>query len=180
MLAAITEKGHTPTNLLLIAVFAVLASTPAFIWGLPSGNDQSQHFQFAWAIFESLKTGEIYPGFSWATNHGFGDYGLRFYPPLAYYVLALLRSLIGDWYYASTIAIVLVFFAGGSGMYFWARRLFDDRTGLIAAALYIAIPYHLNEIYNNFLLAEFFATAVLPFCFLFLRSEEHTSELQSH
>jgi hypothetical protein len=29
-------------------------------------------------------------------------------------------------------------------------------------------PYHLNELYNSFLLAEFFALAMLPFCFYFL------------
>jgi hypothetical protein len=39
---------------------------------------------------------------------------------------------------------------------------------LIAAAIYIFAPHHLNQIYNNFLFAEFNATAVIPFCFLFV------------
>jgi 4-amino-4-deoxy-L-arabinose transferase-like glycosyltransferase len=155
-------------NILIIVAFAVIAMLPAYWFGLPSGNDQSQHYQFAWTVYNSVKSGDIYPSFAPGTNHGFGDYGLRFYPPLTYYVLAGLRIVTGDWYFASMIALTLVFFTGALGIYLWTRDLFDERTALIAAALYTFIPYHLNEIYNNALLAEFFATAVLPFCFLYL------------
>ena len=146
---------------------------PAYWFGLPSGNDQSQHYQFAWTVYNSVKGGDLYPSFAPDTNHGFGDYGLRFYPPLTYYVLAGLRSVTGEWYFASMIALTLVFFAGALGVYLWARDLFDERTALIAAALYTFTPYHLNEIYNNALLAEFFATAILAWCFLYLRRTMH-------
>src|SRR5437879_1881850 len=108
---------------------------PVFVWGLPSGNDQSQHYQFAVSVYESLKAGDLYPSFTAWTNHGFGDYGLRFYPPLTYYVLAGLRFVTGDWYFASMIALTLVFFVGALGVYLWTRDLFDERTALIAAAL---------------------------------------------
>jgi len=155
-------------TILLIAVFAVVAMLPAYWFGLPSGNDQSQHYQFAWTVYNEVKAGDLYPSFGPNTNHGFGDYGLRFYPPLTYYVLAGLRVVTGDWYYASMAALTLVFFAGALGVYLWTRELFDERTGVIAAALYTFIPYHLNEVYNNYLLAEFFATAILPFSFLYL------------
>jgi 4-amino-4-deoxy-L-arabinose transferase-like glycosyltransferase len=155
-------------NILIVAAFAIVAMLPIVWFGLPSGNDQSQHYQFAWTVYNSVKSGDLYPSFAPDTNHGFGDYGLRFYPPLTYYVLAGLRHLTGDWYFASLIALTLVFFLGALGVYLWTRDLYDERTALIAAALYTFIPYHLNEIYNNALLAEFFATAALPFCFLYL------------
>ncbi|HEV7699450.1 MAG TPA: 6-pyruvoyl-tetrahydropterin synthase-related protein [Pyrinomonadaceae bacterium] len=155
-------------HLILIAVFALCAMLPIYWWGLPSGNDQSQHYQFAWTVHNSLREGMVYPGFAAATNHGFGDYGLRFYPPATYYVLAIGRILTGDWYTSTLIALTLVFFIGALGTYLWTRELFGPTEALIAAALYTVIPYHLNEVYNNFLLAEFFTTAVLPFCFLFL------------
>ncbi|HTH52293.1 MAG TPA: 6-pyruvoyl-tetrahydropterin synthase-related protein [Pyrinomonadaceae bacterium] len=142
--------------------------SPIYLFGIPSGNDQSQHYQFAWTVYNSVRGGDIYPSFAADTNHGFGDYGLRFYPPLTYYVLAGLRAVTGDWYFATLIALTLVFFVGALGVYLWTRESFDERTALIAAALYTFIPYHLNEIYNNFLFAELFATAVLPFCFLYL------------
>ncbi|MBV9242620.1 MAG: hypothetical protein JO314_11490, partial [Acidobacteria bacterium] len=128
-------------------------------------NDQSQHYQFALTVYESLKSGDVYPSFADWTNHGFGDYGLRFYPPLTYYVLAVLRLATGDWFFASLLALTIMFFAGAVGILLWTRELFDERIALIAAALYTFIPYHLNEVYNNYLLAEFFASAILPFCF---------------
>lgn len=152
----------------LILLFAVIAMAPAFFNGVPSGNDQAQHYQFAWTVFESVKAGDIYPSFASDTNHGFGDYGLRFYPPLTYYALAMAYAVVQDWYYASLLAFTLVFFLGGFGVFLWARTEFERPQALIAAMLYVFAPYHLNEIYNNFLLAEFFATALIPFCFLFL------------
>ncbi|MFL6375686.1 MAG: 6-pyruvoyl-tetrahydropterin synthase-related protein [Pyrinomonadaceae bacterium] len=152
----------------MIAGFAVVAMLPAYWLGLPSGNDQSQHYQFAWTVYNAVKSGDVYPSFAPDTIRGFGDYGIRFYPPATYYVLAGMRAVTGEWYFASMAALTLVFFGGAFGIYLWTRELFDERTALIAAALYTFLPYHLNEIYNNFLLAEFFATAVLPWCFFYL------------
>lgn len=152
----------------LIASFSLVAMLPMYLWGVPGGNDRSQHYQFAWTVYNSVKSGDLYPSFAPDTNYGFGDYGLRFYPPATYYVLAGLRTVTGDWYLATLAALTGIFVLGALGSYLWTRELFDERTALVAAAVYTFLPYHLNEIYNNGLLAEFFATAVLPFCFLFL------------
>jgi len=154
--------------LVLIAAFALVAMLPMYFCGVTGGNDQAQHYQFAWTVYESLKSGEIYPSLAGGTNHGFGDVGLRFYPPLTYYILAAAYGALGDWYYATMLAFTLVFFAGGVGIYLWASEELDRETSLIAAAIYTFAPYHLNLIYTNGLMAEFFATAILPFCFLYL------------
>ena len=61
-----------------------------------------------------------------------------------------------------------MFFVGGTGVYLWAKEEFSGAQSLLAAGIFIFAPFHLNEIYNNFLLAEFSASAVIPFCFLFL------------
>jgi 6-pyruvoyl-tetrahydropterin synthase related domain len=165
----LTSKRRTTTShLLLIAVFSIAAMLPAYYWGVPSGNDQLQHFQFAETIYNSVTSGVVYPSVSADSNHGFGDVGLRFYPPLSYYVLSLLYFLFGDWFFAAQVGFTLAFFVGGVGLYLWAREEFAPETSLLAAALYTFAPYHINLIYNNFLLGEFFAAAVLPFCFLFV------------
>lgn len=152
----------------LILLFAVVAMVPAFINGVPSGNDQAQHYQFAWTVFQSVKSGDFFPSYAADTNHGLGDYGIRFYPPLTYYLLAGLFAVLQDWYFASLAAFTLVFILGGAGLYLWARTEFEQPQALIAAMLYVVAPYHLNELYNTFLLAEFFATAIIPVCFLYL------------
>jgi hypothetical protein len=110
----------------------------------------------------------VYPSIAGETNRGLGDAGLRFYPPLTYYALAVSYMVIRDWYFASLLVFTLVFFIGGVGIYLWTSEEFESRQALTAAILYTFAPYHLNQLYNNALFAEFCAMAVVPYCFLFL------------
>ena len=155
-------------NYLLIASFAVIAMLPAYYNGVPNGNDQYQHFQFAWTIYDSVSRGDLYPSLAGETNHGFGEVGLRFYPQLTYYALSAGYFVTRDWYCASLLTFTIVFFVGGIGIYLWACEDLEPETALMATGLYTFVPYHLNQLYNNALFAEFFAMAVIPFCFLFL------------
>jgi hypothetical protein len=154
-------------DFILIGFFAVAAMVPAYFNGIPAGNDQSQHFQFADTISRSASSGIVYPPFGAASNHGFGDYGIRFYPPLTYYLMTALFFLTNDWYFASLLLFSLVFLVGAIGVYLWAGQWLESQIAVLAAFFYTVEPYHLNELYNNALLAEFVATAILPFCFLF-------------
>ncbi len=155
-------------HILLIAVFAFGAMSSIIFNGVTSGNDSTQHYQFAQSIHHSIVTHEFYPSFAELPNHGFGDVGLRFYPPLSYYVLAIVYIFVQDWYFSAMTAFFLIFLVGGIGIYLWAKEELSPQQAIIAAAIYTFAPYHLNQIYNNFLFAEFSATAIIPFCFLFL------------
>lgn len=155
-------------NILIVAVFATLAMASSFYRGITTGNDYRQHFQFAHSISSSIASYEFYPSFAAAANEGLGDVALRFYPPLTYYVLSIMEIVSGNWYFAALSTFWLIFFTGGIGVFLLCRESLSREASLAAAAIYTFAPYHLNEIYNNFLLAEFGATAVLPFCFLFV------------
>ena len=152
----------------LIAVFAAVAVTSAAYNGIPFGNDLTQHYQFAASVQGSLARGEIYPSLSPLANGGLGDYGIRFYPPLGYYLLAISFGITGSWFGGSLLAFFTIFFLGGTGVYLWALEEFTPRRALMASALFVLAPYHLNQIYNSFLYGEFAASAVIPFCFLFV------------
>lgn len=152
-----------------VILFAVAAVLPIAFRGIPGGNDAVQHYEFARQIVDAINEGSVYPLFAAHSNHGFGDVGLRFNPPFAYYVLAVSYLLLGDWFSASILSFFLIFLIGALGVYLWARDIFDRTTAIAAAAVFTFAPFHLNEIYNNFLYAEFAASAVLPFCFLFAR-----------
>jgi len=165
---SLATNNNSFRDIAFIALFSFAAMAPAYFYGIPGGNDQWQHLQFAWTVHDSVSNGDLYPSFAASTNHGFGDYGLRFYPPLTYYLLAGVYAVLGDWFFAVLIGFTLAFFAGGVGVYLWTKDEFGQRQALIAAAIYTFAPYHLNQFYNNALFAEFFAMAVLPFCFLFL------------
>lgn len=160
--------SHNALKVIAVAGFALLAVASAAWNGIPYGNDLTQHYQFAATVSEALARGEYYPSLSPEANGGVGDYGFRFYPPLVYYALALAFKIVGSWFWASILVFFSIFFAGGLGIFFWTREEFSDRQALIASALFVFAPYHLNQVYNNFLYAEFAASAVIPFCFLFL------------
>ena len=162
----------------VIFVCSLLACVPIFLDGIPNSADMVQHFQFAVTFYDSIKDGIWYPSVAHLTNVGYGDVGVRFYPPFSYYVLIFFRAVAGDWFYASCAAFSLWFFAGGVGIYLWAKEWFSNRASLFAAVIYIFVPYRINELYNSFLYAEFAAAAILPFCFLFVtricRREKYT------
>jgi hypothetical protein len=155
-------------HLFFIALLATLAMASSFYQGITTGNDFRQHFQFAHTVHGSLTSGEIYPGFAASPNYGLGDIALRFYPPLSYYFLSVIYIVVGNWYAAALACFWLIFLIGGLGVYLLASEEIQGARPLLAAAIYIFAPYHLNEIYNNFLFAEFAATAVLPFCLLYI------------
>lgn len=154
--------------ILIIAFIALIAVLPMLLWGMPGGNDRGQHFQFAAHVYDAVSNGQIFPSVAGLANNGLGDVGIRFYPPFAYYLLSVSFAVFGDWASASIFVFFLIFFFGSLGVFLWTALEFSKTHALAAAALYAFAPFHLNEIYNNFLFAEFAASAVLPFCFYFL------------
>ena len=159
-------KGIRTPAVLVFTAF--LCTLPIYLNGITSGNDFHQHYQFASVFFENLRNGTLVPSWSGASNFGFGDVGVRFYPPLTYYTLSILRLAIGNWYDASVAAIFFWFALGSIGTFLLAREWFDEASALVAGVAFAIMPYHVNQIYNAFLLAEFAGTAILPFCFLFV------------
>ncbi|MEO6654570.1 MAG: 6-pyruvoyl-tetrahydropterin synthase-related protein [Pyrinomonadaceae bacterium] len=152
----------------LVLGCGVLAMVPAYIWGIPTGADLDNHFRFVMPFYDEMSRGNFVPGWLAESNNGFGDARFRFYPPLLYYVLALFRWLTGDWYFATLSVFTLFSITGASGVYLWARQSLSRQTSVLAAFLFALVPYHLTQFYQASLLAEFAATSLLPFAFLFV------------
>jgi hypothetical protein len=135
--------------LVLVCLAAFFLILPVWLNGVPKGNDLPQHFQFAVTIHDSLQAGEIYP-------------------PVPYYALAIGKMLAGNWFDAACLIFWFWLALSGAGAYLWARERFGPGGSFVGALIYVAAPYHINELYNAFTYAEFAAVAVLPFCFLFV------------
>ena len=153
-------------------VFAVIVSfvviVPAILRGIPSNLDLTNHFRFALPFYDAIVAGDPYPGWLAESNGGYGDPSFRFYPPALYYALAAARFVIGNWYDATLVVFVLISIAGGLGMYFWSRSILPSSGASWAAFFYALAPYHLNQLYQATLLAEWAGSAVLPFVFGFV------------
>lgn len=126
-----------------------------------------QHFRFAITYHDALSAGNFSPGWT-LDNLGFGNLGVRFYPPLMYYVAAGFYFLIGQWEPAFLATFVGWLFLGCAGVYLFVRQWTTPAWALFAGFLYACMPYHLYQIFQQFLYGEFAAAGIFPFCFLFL------------
>lgn len=160
------RNGEVPA-LILIVVFAGLLVLPIAVVGIPENYDLSQHLRFARTYFDSIANGTIFPAWAANDNLGFGSIGIRFYPPLTYIPLGFFQLLTGSFYDSLWMSVLFWMIIGSVGMYALAREMMPVWYAFFAAVLYAIVPYHLVQVYQAFLLAEFTASAILPFCFLF-------------
>ncbi len=167
LISNLTQRNRLIFDLSIILWLSILVVLPIFIYGIPGGPDMPQHVQFAQTFYDSLKNGVFYPSWAHLPNFGYGDVGIRFYPPLTYYVLSFFRWLSGDWFDATCLTFTLLFFISGLGVYLWSREWFSANASLVGALAYLVLPYHINEIYQASFIAEFTGAAVIPFCFLY-------------
>lgn len=151
----------------IILLTSFLVILPIAIFGIPDGHDLPQHFQFANAYYDSLTSGDGFPSWSSRENFGYGSIGIRFYPPLSYYVMAVFRIISGNWFDAAWLSFTFWMFSGCAGVYFWARCWMSEKMSATAAVIYAFIPYHLNQLYLSFIYADFAGAGILPFCFAF-------------
>jgi hypothetical protein len=154
-------------GMLWVVLVSLAIMTPTLVWGIPSSRDLTNHFRFALPFYDSLRAGNLYPGWLAESNAGYGDASFRFYPPALYYLLALVRMITGSWLAATLLTATLLFIVGGLGVTFWARALGYGQTAMWAGILYTLAPYHLNQFFQSFMFAEFAAAAILPFAFAF-------------
>jgi hypothetical protein len=99
-----------------------------------------------------------FPGFAF----GYGQPVLNFYGPLAYY-WGLPFTLMG----ADAVAALKLVFATGLvasalAMYLFARLHLERLPSLVAAVVYVYLPYHLVDLYVRGAVAEFLAFVWFP------------------
>jgi hypothetical protein len=154
--------------LLLVTALAVLAIVPCYLFGSPFNIDTSNHFRFALPFYDALRSGDWYPGWNASVSGGYGDASFRLYPPGVYYLLAGGRALTGNWYGAALFTYTVISIVGGIGLYLWAHEFLSRGWALAAGGLFIFAPYHVNQLYQAYMLADYAGCAVLPFAFWFV------------
>ena len=152
----------------LIIAVSIAVIVPAIIWGIPSNLDLTNHFRFTLPFYDAITAGNFYPRWLAESNGGYGDPSFRFYPPGLYYLLAVARLVIGNWYGATLAVFVILSITSGLGMYFWSKSILPSQSAVWASVFYALAPYHLNQLYQATLLAEWAGSAVLPFVFGFV------------
>jgi hypothetical protein len=163
-----SATGNWQLAILLVLAVSFAVIVPAIVWGAPSNLDLINHFRFALPFYDGLCSGDAYPSWLAESNGGYGDPSFRFYPPGLYYLLAAARFAIGNWYGATLVVCVILSITSGLGMYFWSRSILPASTAIWASVFYALAPYHLNQLYQAMLFAEWAGAAILPFVFGFV------------
>ncbi|MFV0387510.1 MAG: 6-pyruvoyl-tetrahydropterin synthase-related protein [Pyrinomonadaceae bacterium] len=174
-----TQKELKPV--LIIIFVSIVVILPLAVFGIPDANDMPQHVIFASELKESIANGDLLPNWGASENAGYGSPGIRIYPILGYFPMALSYLLTGSWFDAIWLSFFFWLAISGLGLYRLARIWLPQTAALTASLVYLLIPYHLNQIYITFAYAEFVAAAILPFCFAYayicVRRSKHTDVL---
>ena len=144
----------------LLTVFAVAPlAQPGFFWG---AHDARHSVYFLVEFDRSIQDSILYP--RWQPDYAFG-YGYPFfniYSPLAFYLGEAFHLLGLDFVAAVKIVFGLGFVLSALTMYLFARRVLGRWPGLVAAAVYVYVPYRLEDVYVRGVLAESFAFVFFP------------------
>jgi hypothetical protein len=151
----------------LVLAFSLLAVLPLAGPDYFLDAHDAPHTLFFLTEFDAaLQDGVWYPG--WATDQalGYGYPTFVLYPPLAYYVAEAIHLLGTTKVMAIKWTWALATIGAGLAMYAYARRVAGRQRGLLAAIVYMYVPYHLADIYVRGALAEYGAFVWMPLALL--------------
>ncbi len=121
-----------------------------------------------------LGTGVIYPRWLLLSHGGLGSPVFYYYPPLAFYAASAFVLAGFSTYSALIAAFCAANLLAGVGAYLWLRD--QSRVPLIGAIMFMIAPYHLFNFYLRGAIAEFLATAILPFVLWGIRQSSTTAD----
>jgi len=121
--------------------------------------------QNARGFIDGLSEGRLYPRWLAEVNRGHGAPTFLYYSPAAYYAVGAVNLLTPDLLTALRATTVLLGLLSGATFLLAARRWASNRAASIAAALYVALPYHVLDVYERFAFAEFAAFVWYPLVF---------------
>jgi hypothetical protein len=153
-------------NIWLILALSVFAWTPLLTPAYFFNAHDARHSVFFLVEFDqTLRDGFLWPRWSPDFAFGYGYPLFNLYAPLAFYAAELLHLLGLGFTAAVKTMYVLAIIGAGLSMYGLTRRLFGRRAGLLAAVVYVYVPFHLVEIFVRSAYAEFVALAIIPLVF---------------
>lgn len=157
----------TDSNLWLVLAFSVFAWTPLLTPAYFFDAHDAKHSVFFLVEFDqTLRDGYWWPRWSPDFSFGYGYPLFNLYAPLSFYAAELLHLAgLGMTAAIKAVYILATIFAG-IGMFLFGRRLYGSMAGLLAAVVFMYVPFHLVEIYVRSAYAEFVSLAIIPFLFL--------------
>jgi len=158
---------------LSIAGAGLVLTLPVLIFGLPFLSDDASFHSVWYSHFsKQLWTGDLYPRWLTEMNGGLGSPVFFFYPPAPYFLTSVLRPFFPNdptGLHQLGVAASVALTASGLTAYLWLKHLANPNTALLAAILYMAMPYHLAaDLYVRASFAEYWTFVWMPLVLYFV------------
>jgi len=166
------KKGGVSPHVSVIVCAGVVLALPALMFSAPPlGDDWIVQSLWYTQFSGQLWAGDIYPRWLLEMNAGLGSPAFFFYPPLPYFATSLFKPFFwndphGLHQLGASAALALII--SGLSAYLWLKGSAGRGAALVAALLYMAMPYHLAaDLYARCAFAEFWAFAWMPLVLYF-------------
>ena len=154
-----------------IAGVGIVLTLPVLILGVPFFSDDGVTHAIWYTHFsEQLWSGDFYPRWLMNMNSGLGSPVFFYYPPVPFFLTSLLRPLFANdsqgWHQVG-VSCSIAIIASGFAAYLWLKDIGDRFSAMVAAVLYMAMPYHLGDVYVRGSLSEIWAFVWMPLILFF-------------
>jgi len=128
----------------ILLLLGALVCAPMLWYGASNGHSIEYNLVWLQNFSAQLAQGDLYPRWLVGMNHGAGSPVFYFYAPLPFYILSLPVWLFGGSKLIVQLGIGEWLLIALSGMTFYrfARANFATGPALLAAFLYMVLPYH--------------------------------------
>ncbi|MGG2067178.1 6-pyruvoyl-tetrahydropterin synthase-related protein [Bacillus sp. S14(2024)] len=130
----------------------------------PWGSDTYGHLYKANLLYEEFQKGNWYVNYSAEWYNGFQPF--RFWAPLSYYILAVLRMFTTDMIGAYQLFFIFLFIVGGLGWLLWGVYTKRQWLAFFISILWFFVPENLRILFAEGNVPFCTITSILPFLFL--------------
>jgi hypothetical protein len=164
-------RDRFDTNLALVVALSVFAWAPLI--GPPyflEAHDAPHSIFFLNQFDQAIRDGVFYPrwGVDFALGYGYPLFNI--YSTLAFYAAEIFHLLGAGLVGAVKATYVVAFVVSGLSMYVFGKRVLSPTAGVVAAVVYMFVPYRLLDIYVRSAFAEFCAFSFVPAVLLLFHS----------
>lgn len=172
-----SERRH----LVLIPLAALVAVLPLIVHGCSCGHDFDFHLLNWMEAANQISHGNLHPHWAYTPAYNAGEPRFVFYPPISWYLGALLGLLLthlpgvsvaAGWNAVPIVFMWIALTASGLTVYRFARKFANANASLLTGAIYIANPYMRFTAYERTAYAELLAAAWIPLLLLAILDEE--------
>ncbi len=163
--AGIIAAGRSGAPLIVVLA-ATLLMVPAFWVGHINGHSSFLNVSWSEAFARQLLAGELYPRWLPEMSQGAGSPAFYFYAPLPFYLAAPFH-LVADPRMSVVLVSWLMLALSGLSFLALARAFVGGGAALVAALVYMAMPYHLlADIWMRASIGEQATFIFAPLCLL--------------